>query len=69
MILGQAPQTPSSLWGFAHKISKNRLQGDCEPTVRFTVQTAFEPLVRGCRIIMVVVTFFAKKSHNNLQAQ
>jgi hypothetical protein len=39
---------PSSLLRFAHKTSKNRFAGDCEPTVRFTLQTAFEPLVRGC---------------------
>jgi hypothetical protein len=47
----------SSLLRFAHKIPKNRLQGDCEPPVRFTLQTA-----QGCRIIGIFAALAAQKS-------
>jgi hypothetical protein len=50
------PITARSLLRFAHKISKNRLQGACESTVRFTLQTH-----KAAPKIGIFVTFFAKK--------
>jgi hypothetical protein len=46
---------------FTHKTSKNRRLGGCEPSVRFTLQTPIEPLVRAALKIVVFVTFFAKE--------
>jgi hypothetical protein len=36
-----------SLWGFAPLIKKIACKSDCEPIVRFTLQTPLEPKVRG----------------------
>ncbi|MDR0669144.1 MAG: hypothetical protein LBF95_03595, partial [Treponema sp.] len=54
----QVPQAPSSLSRFAHKTSKNRLQGDFLPR-----KLRKQPNNRGFH------GFFQRKNHENLQVQ
>jgi hypothetical protein len=62
-FLGKAPQTPRSLWRFAHKTSKNRRLGGFYLTNCLAASAARMPDNSG------FYGFFAKKGRKNLQVQ